>query len=401
MPQKAVPNSPSERLVAIDALRVLAFALLMLYHLGMAYVPDWGWHIKSHYQSPWLQSIMLWSNQWRMDLLFVLSGMAVAIMLQRKPTLTVGRLRIVHLGVPLLAGVFIWVAPQVFVELKDKGFIAGMGYIEFLLHYLNPFGELPAVYGRFEPLPWTWNHLWFLPYVLCYSLITVVIAGVFSFRARFWQPSRRWWFSAGLLLVPVLVLWLIGEWLYADYPKSYAFIGDWFNHASYGWAFLLGVIFVVLPALWQQLPRLYVPALVLATACFLMVLVYVGKLPIFWDEALYGDFFTAIKGFVFSANRWLWLLAVLTLGARYFVVDYPWLTPLRQRIFCYYIIHQSVLIVGLWAVKEQALGWAEPTLLLLGTLLLCELGYRCACRSRILGYSLGVFPKNASPKALN
>ena len=394
MPQKAVPNSPSERLVAIDALRVLAFALLMLYHLGMAYVPDWGWHIKSHYQSPWLQSIMLWSNQWRMDLLFVLSGMAVAIMLQRKPTLTVGRLRIVHLGVPLLAGVFIWVAPQVFVELKDKGFIAGMGYIEFLLHYLNPFGELPAVYGRFEPLPWTWNHLWFLPYVLCYSLITVVIAGVFSFRARFWQPSRRWWFSAGLLLVPVLVLWLIGEWLYADFPKSYAFIGDWFNHASYGWAFLLGVIFVVLPALWQQLPRLYVPALVLAIACFLMVLVYVGKLPIFWDEALYGDFFTAIKGFVFSANRWLWLLAVLTLGARYFVVDYPWLTPLRQRIFCYYIIHQSVLIVGLWALKERALGWAEPTLLLLGTLLLCELGYRCACRSRILGYSLGVFPKN-------
>jgi peptidoglycan/LPS O-acetylase OafA/YrhL len=31
----------------IDALRVLAFALLILYHLAMLYVADWEWHLKS------------------------------------------------------------------------------------------------------------------------------------------------------------------------------------------------------------------------------------------------------------------------------------------------------------------------------------------------------------------
>ena len=393
MTQKAEPNSPPQRLVAIDALRVLAFGLLMLDHLGMAYVPDWGWHIKSHYQSPWLQSIMLWSNQWRMDLLFVLSGMAVAIMLQRKPTLTVGRLRIVHLGIPLLAGVFIWVAPQVFVELKDKGFIASMGYRDFLLQYLNPFGGLPAVYGRMGALPWTWNHLWFLPYVLCYSLIAVAVAGVVSFKARYWQLNHRlsqWGLYVGLFVVPALLYWLIGEWLYAAYPKNYAFIGDWFSHASYGLAFCIGSLWVVWPQLWQRLPTLILPSLLLASASFTLVLMYVGKLPAVFSGQL-AEGVLAAKGFVFSANRWLWLLAVLALGARYLVVDYPWLTPLRQRIFCYYIVHQTVLILGLWILKEQALGMAEPTLLLLGTLLLCELGYQCACRYWVLGYLLGVF----------
>ena len=31
----------------LDWLRVLAFGLLILYHVGMYYVADWGWHIKS------------------------------------------------------------------------------------------------------------------------------------------------------------------------------------------------------------------------------------------------------------------------------------------------------------------------------------------------------------------
>ncbi len=33
----------------IDVLRVLAFGLLILYHVGMFYVADWEWHIKRRY----------------------------------------------------------------------------------------------------------------------------------------------------------------------------------------------------------------------------------------------------------------------------------------------------------------------------------------------------------------
>ena len=62
----------------IDFLRVFAFSLLILYHVGMFYVYDWGWHVKSAYQAEWLQLPMTFTNQWRMSLLFVISGLAIS-----------------------------------------------------------------------------------------------------------------------------------------------------------------------------------------------------------------------------------------------------------------------------------------------------------------------------------
>lgn len=66
----------------IDALRAIAFSLLILYHWCMLYVFDWGWHVKSPIQAEWLQWPMLFVNRWRMDLIFLISGMAAAFMLK-------------------------------------------------------------------------------------------------------------------------------------------------------------------------------------------------------------------------------------------------------------------------------------------------------------------------------
>ena len=67
----------------IDALRVLAFGLLILYHAGMLYVArssDWDFHLKSSHLAEWLQYPMLFLNRWRMELLFLISGLAVHFM---------------------------------------------------------------------------------------------------------------------------------------------------------------------------------------------------------------------------------------------------------------------------------------------------------------------------------
>ena len=49
--------SPGRR-YDLDWLRVLAFGLLILYHVGMYYVADWDWHIKSAEPSSFLQNLM-------------------------------------------------------------------------------------------------------------------------------------------------------------------------------------------------------------------------------------------------------------------------------------------------------------------------------------------------------
>ena len=64
----------------IDALRALAFALVILYHVAMYYVAGWHWHLKSPHEAEWLQWPMRALNLWRMDLVFLISGLALGFL---------------------------------------------------------------------------------------------------------------------------------------------------------------------------------------------------------------------------------------------------------------------------------------------------------------------------------
>jgi len=72
-----MPAAPpaSERRPDLDWIRVGAFFLLILYHVGMFYVP-WDWHVKSPRPVEWLQPVMHLTNPWRLTLLFLVSGAA-------------------------------------------------------------------------------------------------------------------------------------------------------------------------------------------------------------------------------------------------------------------------------------------------------------------------------------
>src|SRR5690606_22020928 len=139
-------------------------------HLGMAYVANWNWHIKSGYQSEWLQNLMLWSNQWRMSLLFLISGAAISYQLNRDSGGRFLLASVRKLFLPLLFGSLVIVAPQPFVELKVQGYIPDMTYPAFWRDYLGyPFGfgeALPNGYSRPPSTNITWNHLWYLAYLL-------------------------------------------------------------------------------------------------------------------------------------------------------------------------------------------------------------------------------------------
>ncbi|RZM26079.1 MAG: acyltransferase, partial [Sphingomonas sp.] len=66
----------------MDWLRIGAFAILILYHIGMVFVP-WNFHAKSHHVERWATVPMLAVNAWRLTLLFVVSGYASRALLAR------------------------------------------------------------------------------------------------------------------------------------------------------------------------------------------------------------------------------------------------------------------------------------------------------------------------------
>ena len=73
-----------ERHYGMDWLRIGAFALLILYHIGMVFVP-WGFHVKTAQPAVWVEIPMLFTNPWRLTLLFVVSGFASRALVAKSP----------------------------------------------------------------------------------------------------------------------------------------------------------------------------------------------------------------------------------------------------------------------------------------------------------------------------
>src|SRR5690606_17196242 len=121
------------------------------------------------YLAEWLQLPMIVVNRWRMPLLFLVSGLAVNFLLRRVSAGEFAWARLKRLLLPLAFGMAVVVPPQAYAQAVANGAFAG-NYFEFLYAYFT-FQPWPA--GAFDGshVGITWNHLWYLPYLLAYSLL--------------------------------------------------------------------------------------------------------------------------------------------------------------------------------------------------------------------------------------
>ena len=191
----------------IDWLRTLSFGLLILYHVGMYYVADWGWHVKSEQQSVFLQNLMLLTNQWRMSLLFFVSGIALALVYVKYSRMQLVKLRSKRLLIPLLFGMLVVVPPQLYFELVQGNHFAG-SYLSFMHEYLNLNTALaPHKQSGIGLL--TWNHLWFVPYLWVYSLIALLLMPMIKFfLSHTFVQKLPLWLGMTLLVVSLALIWL-------------------------------------------------------------------------------------------------------------------------------------------------------------------------------------------------
>ncbi len=106
----------------LDWLRVIAFGLLIFYHIGMFYV-TWNWHVKSPHAGPAAELPMMLVNPWRLSLLFFISGVAIRFAADKAPLLGFAGSRAFRLGLPILFGILVLVMPQTWFELRQAGLI--------------------------------------------------------------------------------------------------------------------------------------------------------------------------------------------------------------------------------------------------------------------------------------
>ncbi len=370
----------------IDALRVLAFGLLILFHLGMLYVApvdDWKFHLKSSYLADWLEYPMLASGFWRMDLLFLISGMAVHFLRGRLSLPALAWKRTVRLLLPLLFGIAVVVPIQPYVQGVSNGLVAA-GFGTFLLRYWTG-GPWPA--GAFDGWQYgfTWNHLWYLPYVWLYTMgLLILLPALESERGQQLLGLCRRLRGAALLMLPSLPLLVYYLLLAARHPQNHAVYKDWYAHAGYATVFFYGYVLGTDAGLWRELARLRRHALLLAIGCFAVRYV-IDQLGNWFDLNWLPHPIFALARLLVHALRfmyaWTAIAAVLGWGHQYLNRPFRWLPYAREAVFPWYILHQSVMLaVAYWLLPLRLGPVLEPTLVLVGTVGGCALLHEFAIR---------------------
>lgn len=380
------------RLLFLDWLRILAFFILVLYHVGMYYV-SWDWHVKSDAIVPGLDAFMLLSAPWRLGLLFLVAGVAAGMALARLGGAAFLRRRSVRLLLPLAFGVLAVVPPQSYFEVvEDVGYDGG--YLHFLGLFLRGYGGFCDHDGcLFMP---TWNHLWFLPYLWAYSAVLVAVAALLGARgpglARTLGNGLHGW---KLIVLPAAVLALARVTLLRQFGETHMFVDDWFNHATYLFLFLLGAVLAHVPACWPRCSALRWQALGIAATGWAAIVVWRTLL----ERQLPGvDAFAwfPLMAVVHATTAWCAMVAACGFAARHLERDGPARRYLAAAVFPVYIVHQTLIVTLAHYAKPLRLApGIEAVLLVVLTLTLSFAVFECVRRVALLRPLFGLLPELA------
>ena len=345
-----------QRLYFADWLRISAFGLLVLYHVGMYYVP-WGFHIKHQPTYAALEPWMRLTNPWRMSLLFVVSGLATGLMLGRGG---LAGARAKRLLLPLLFGMAVVVPPQAWWQVQEQFGYAG-SYLDFLRLYFSGYHGFCKGSDCLR-LP-TWNHLWFLPYLWCYTVVLLA--------AWRWLPrtvlSKLADHAAGLagwrlLVWPLVFYGLSRALLLPRFSETHALWGDWYAHATYLAMFGWGVLLTRRQVLLDRLQALRWPALLAAVVAWVALTAYFAIVGT-WVEV--PELAKLPMRFVFATQQWCAMVAAFGFGRMHLNRDHPWRAPLTEAVFPLYILHQTLIIGAAVALRPCALPAGLEALLLI------------------------------------
>ena len=367
----------SSRRYDLDWLRIIAFLLLIFYHVGMFYVP-WEWHVKSVHAGEGAEPLMMLLNPWRLSLLFFISGVALRFLFGKLGAGGLAKDRAVRMGLPILAGMILIVAPQAWLQLVESGEFKG-SFWAFYPNYLN----LASDFSIATP---TWNHLWYIVYLLVYSLLLAPVAGpLIRFMEGTGAAITRRLFAGRLGIAVVLLLPALPQMIYRMvldpyFPTTHDLVWDWANHAHSLTILMLGFLVAKDAAFWGAVRRALVPAVALT-------IVFGVGLSVLWAASTTIEANPQMQWIIWPARMarilyaWLAILSLLALAQRYLNRPSRTLTYLTEAVFPWYILHQTLIVMGGFWLTRQGLGvWPEFALVVVATVGGCALLHELVIR---------------------
>lgn len=349
MPQK------SEHKYYIDWIRVLAFFLLIFFHCAMPFV-TFNWEVKNTETSVGLSHLIYWLHQWRLPLLFFISGVGIHFSLQSRSVIAFAGERVVRLFVPLLFAMFFMIPAQVYIERLQKGQFTG-SYLQF---YPTVWELIPYPEGTL-----TWSHLWFVVYLFVFCLLLLPIFTIFKINAvKTFKEKIANSFTHPLTVFALFIPFAIYYFtLYLDYPEQQSLLDDWFLFVFSITLVVYGYLFGGNNSFWKTCEqfRFYY----LGTAFFCIAILFYQywwtmDLPKTNDNRLY------LYGFLNSVHIWTLILTLLGFAKKHLNFSTKFLNYTNKAVCPYYILHQTIIVVAGYFVVQ----WPLPIPIKLSILIL-------------------------------
>ncbi|MEO0367949.1 MAG: acyltransferase family protein, partial [Pseudomonadota bacterium] len=307
--------------------------------------------------SPFMSAAVFFSTQFRLGLLFFISGCGVFYALRHRTQIEFLRERSWRLLIPLAFGILVLVPPMVYLEKRYIGEIDACIW-SFLSSLLTN--------GAYPKGNLSWHHFWFIAYLYLFCLVGLrLFDWLRSSSGRNWldrlarrvdaRPSQIY-----LVIVPLLLIELV---LRPFFPGFRNLIADWASFNHWFVLFICGFVVAARPVFLQTVEILRWRSLVLAAASSAILL------SIFWDYAnmtlkLFPDGSIDVSRYIFfsslrAINAWAWLLVCVGFAARYLNRPSKLISYLNKAVYPFFCLHLTVLVVlEFWILP---LSWSIAT----------------------------------------
>ncbi len=335
MNQQTLTTNDSRR-YDLDWLRFIAIVLLLFFHTGM-WFNTWGWHVKNNETTTSFQYWMIWSHNFRMQLLLFISGAGTYMALGKRTSKQFAGERFRRLFVPLIFGMLVVVPPQIYYE---------------RIHQFNGYWDFYKTVFQFKPYPeggsLSWHHLWFILYLFIYSLMALPFLKFLrspkseTFKNKAFQLLSS---PAGLLFVPSTVILITQILLRPYFPEeTHSLTNDWAYFTYYFLFFIMGTVCYSNPKLWEAVGAnrkyLLIALLVVLIPFYTCYFHFRHLLVLPWNMDTVETIFDVTAIFV----SWFTVITIIAYGQHYLNKPHKWLSQISEGLYPFYILHQTVII---------------------------------------------------------
>jgi hypothetical protein len=328
----------------LDWLRVAAFGLLIVFHVGMLYV-SWQYNLKSPRLYPAIEPLMNAVGAWRLALLFLISGVASCFLIDKLGPGAFALDRLRRLFPVILTGMYLVIPPQTYIVLVSRG-ATHMDFPAFWwTQYLRANQTLVRPFHMTMP---TWDHIWFLVYLLIYTLIAAGAVGIARrMGARAVPPVP----PIFLILGPPVWLALTNLLILTKAPITDALVNDWGGHLKWVGIFVTGLLAARQERFWAALEAHWGKLSVVAVL-LLLVQMHIN------DPA-----WSAVSG----VYAWAAICALCGMARNILNRPSALLSHLNEAVLPVYVLHQPILLLTAYWLFPLDLPVPVEAFLLVGT----------------------------------